>query len=148
MILYSALLLAIVNLKLSIHHLRKSDIYLLHKEYYFSCMAERSVSLSLKRLISLSRKHLSLSPSNVYLSIFPSLKGLARVSASKARCMPLATEAESQESVLHSALHACKVSLFMSQSSVCVCLKVCACLYTPRRWVGATQSLNGFCFYG
>ena len=32
-ILYSILLLAIINLKLSIHHLRKSDIYLLHKEY-------------------------------------------------------------------------------------------------------------------
>ncbi len=38
--MYSLLLLAIINLKLSIHHLRKSDIYLLHKEYYFSCMAE------------------------------------------------------------------------------------------------------------
>jgi hypothetical protein len=25
---------------LTIHHLRKSDIHLLHKEYYFSCMSE------------------------------------------------------------------------------------------------------------
>jgi len=91
-ILYSALLLAIVNLKLSIHHLRKSDIYLLHKEYYFSCMAERSVFLSLKRpslypakvyhslphgTISLSLKHLSFHRSKVW-----------------------------QESLLHTALHA------------------------------------------
>ena len=39
-ILYSVLLFAIVNLKVSIHNLRKSDISLLHKEYYFSCMAD------------------------------------------------------------------------------------------------------------
>ena len=46
MILYSLLLLAIINLKLSIHHLRKSDIYLLHKEYYFSCMADSDDDLT------------------------------------------------------------------------------------------------------
>jgi hypothetical protein len=37
---FSVILILIINLKLSIHGLRTSDIQLLHKEYYFVSMSE------------------------------------------------------------------------------------------------------------
>ena len=54
-IVFSILLLLIVNLKLGIHGLRTSDIQLLHKEYYFVSMSESDAAKASAKAKTLRR---------------------------------------------------------------------------------------------